>query len=144
MRPDTPLCESLRPTRRRRQLLGRSPSLHSVHPQLSPPGPSSARLGGQARGGPDSDGAAGPSVDGTPGGRRRGRSSRDRQRRRTTAPLCSRPRPSVGPRVIPWRASQLRHPSPARGADVVAVPRASPGATGGTARPPPPPARARG
>lgn len=39
MRPDTPLCESLRPMRRRRQLLGRYPSFHAARPQLSPPSP---------------------------------------------------------------------------------------------------------
>lgn len=72
MRPDTPLCESLRPTRRRRQLLGRSPP-------FSQPAPHSAhRLGlGPARRvsgwRPGVDRAAGPGVDAARAAARRAR-----------------------------------------------------------------------
>lgn len=38
MSPDIPLCESLRPMRRRLQLLGQCPSFHPARPPLSPLG----------------------------------------------------------------------------------------------------------
>lgn len=49
MSPDTPLCESLRPTRRRLQLLGQCPSFHSARPDLAQAAGCGLGAGRQAR-----------------------------------------------------------------------------------------------
>lgn len=94
MRPDTPLCETLRPGRRRLQLLGRCPSLQPARPPLCP---------------------VGQGVHGAPGGRQRGRTGRDGPRPQRpgaaalwrTPSLCPhvslrpcRPLPALGPKDL--------------------------------------------
>lgn len=107
MRPDTPLCETLRPGRRRLQLLGRCPSLQPARPPLCP---------------------VGQGVHGAPGGRQRGRTGRDGPRPQRPGAAALWRTPSLCPHV------SLRpcRPLPALGPKDLAASRVSPERTGGT------------
>lgn len=85
MRPDTPLCESLRPRRRRPQLPGRRPALRPARPPPSPPGPGAAA-------------AAGPGA----GRREEGARGGDALRPRRPPPRAAAP---VGSQPVPRRVS---------------------------------------